>query len=116
MLAAAGIDLESVHVLDGHSLLDQWSRDFILSEHWPGSDTDITHWATLRGPDFQYIENYGKGGRVDFFEYYDLRNDPGQLVNLLGDADPANDPSEQRLSELARDLAAARSCEGSTCP
>jgi hypothetical protein len=54
---------------------------------------------------------------VTFREYYDLRADPFQLVNVLADGDPANDPDVDQLSDW---LERERQCAGQTgqlpCP
>jgi hypothetical protein len=42
----------------------------------------------------------------------DLRRDPGMERNLLADDDPGNDPP----ATLAAELAAARTCQGASCP
>lgn len=71
-------------------------------------------WASLRTRDYQYVEYYGPDDRtVTFREYYDLRRDPWQLENVLGDETPDNDPDVERLSaQLARD----RRCSQKACP
>ena len=98
---------------DGHSLLSGASRDRLLLEHWAGGMPYVPTWASLRTHDYQFIEYYDETGTVMFREYYDLANDPWQLVNLFGDSDPSNDPDIQALSE---NLAADRNCAGVTCP
>ena len=57
-------------------------------------------------------ENYDQPGGGTFREYYDLDRDPGMERNLLADDDPGNDPP----ATLAAELAAARTCEGASCP
>ncbi|MGH2754674.1 MAG: sulfatase family protein [Actinomycetota bacterium] len=116
ILEAAGAEPELVYPMDGRSLLTGGRRDHILSEHFPGLTTDISHWATLRSRDYQYVEHYDSEGKVAFREYYDLVEDPWQLVNVLGDDDPANDPDAGTLEELAAELTRARRCEGTDCP
>jgi hypothetical protein len=49
-------------------------------------------------------------------EYYDLLNDPFQLTNLLGDADPSNDPSADKVALLSLQLERDRNCAGTTGP
>ena len=116
ILEAAGVTPDLVYPMDGTSMLGSDDRDFILSEHFPGLTTDITHWATLRARDYQYIEHYNSDGEVAFREYYDLVEDPWQLVNLLGDGDTGNDPDEATLADLAKELVKARRCKGDACP
>ena len=48
-----------------------------------------------------------------FREYYDLVHDRWQLVNLLHDGDPGNDPD---VGPLHDQLTADRSCVGGACP
>jgi hypothetical protein len=72
----------------------------------------VPDWTALRTPDYSYVE-YTVEGKVVFREYYDLANDPLELENLLGDADPTNDPD---IGELKRRLEDARHCAGRTCP
>jgi hypothetical protein len=50
---------------------------------------------------------------VTFREYYNLQADPYQLVNLLADGVPSNDPDTAPLSQTLR---AARQCVGASCP
>jgi arylsulfatase A-like enzyme len=77
-------------------------------------------WASIRSDDYQYAEYYGSDGGVMLREYYDLRSDPWQLTNLLGDEDPLNDPTPDRVAALSARLALDRRCEGTsgpdTCP
>jgi arylsulfatase A-like enzyme len=100
--------------LDGHSLLDSsWARRRILTETG-GSVTNPPPWASIRSGRYQYVEYYAEDmTTVVFREYYDLRADPWQLVNLLRDGDPTNNPDVASLATL---LAADRSCAGDACP
>ena len=115
ILAAAGI--ESLNApIDGHSILDPSVRTEMLTE-LRRSRRSIPIWASLRGAGYQYVQYYAADDTtVTFREYYDLGRDPWQLVNLLGDADPANDPDPTHLADLSARLWAARSCAGATCP
>jgi arylsulfatase A-like enzyme len=115
VLAAAGIRPDPDDPVDGRSLLDGRRRERLLAEYWrdQANAPGIGDWAALRGPSWQYIENYDQpGGAGTYREYYDLHRDPGMEDNLLADADPANDPP----ATLAADLAAARACKGAGCP
>lgn len=49
---------------------------------------------------------------MTFREYYDLVSDPWQLTNLLGDANPDNDPPAGELAALALLLSRDRRCVG----
>jgi hypothetical protein len=59
----------------------------------------------------EYVSDRTK--EVTFREYYRIRGDPYQLVNLLHDGDDANDPNVARLAAV---LARLRSCAGAQCP
>ena len=48
----------------------------------------------------------------DFREFYGIRGDPHQLVNVLRDRDPTNDPDVAALSAVLERL---RRCAGETC-
>ena len=111
LLEAAGI--EPPAGLDGLSLLGDAERDRLLIEQWGDEETYVPTMASLRADDYQYVEYYGAGGRVIAREYYDLAADPWQRRNLLGDADPGNDPDVRALARRLRD---DRSCAGSPCP
>jgi Sulfatase len=81
---------------------------------WPGLRT-IPTWASIRTVAYQYSEYYdiANPATVTFREYYNLQADPYQLVNLLADGVPANDPDTAPLSQALR---AARQCAGASCP
>lgn len=115
ILAAAGVSPEGAS-FDGRSLLDEsWAREHILLEFFgPEEERLVPPWASLRTHAYQYTEYYSQDGVVIFREYYDLAQDPWQLHNLYGDADPANDPPDG--AELHDRLAEARACVGTTCP
>jgi arylsulfatase A-like enzyme len=101
--------------LDGRSLLDaSWARGRILTESGGGPGRGPPQCASLRAGRYQYVEYYAEDGTtVVFREYYDLRADSWQLVNLLRDGDPSNNPD---VPQLHAQLAADRACTGSTCP
>jgi arylsulfatase A-like enzyme len=115
IMAAAGLD-ERLGEMDARSLLDDsWKRDRFLSEYEidPRSEKTPT-WATLRTLDYQYVEYYAEDGEtVEYREYYDLRDDPWELHNLLDDDTESNDPD---VDALSRQLAADRACAGADCP
>jgi arylsulfatase A-like enzyme len=115
VLEAAGIAPDPGDTVDGRSLLDGRRRQRLLAEYWHdrANAPGIRDWAALRAPGWQYVENYDQPGRAGTFrEFYDLTGDPGMERNLLADADPANDPP----ATLAAELAAARACQGTSCP
>lgn len=113
-LHAAGLSPALVHPLDGRSFLAPEGRDEILLEYARDPGFNYPQWASLRGPDWQYVEYYDDDGTtVTFREYYDLVADPYQLENLLADTEPGNDPD---VASLGARLAAARRCAGADCP
>jgi arylsulfatase A-like enzyme len=89
---------------------------------------DIPAWASIRTPTYQYIEYYQNdcsdqpdpctlNGTLEFAEYYDLMTDPWQIDNLLSPTvtgKPQPDPA--LISELSRQVQAARTCAGTTGP
>jgi N-acetylglucosamine-6-sulfatase len=96
-------------VPDGRSLFPlfrdrglAWGRE-LLVEGAPG--IMAVAYAALRNDRFVYAE-HDNGER----ELYDLRRDPDQLRNVVGD--PAYGSVEARLAER---LAALQTCAGSTC-
>ncbi len=119
ILEAAGI-AGTTPALDGRSLVDQsWTRDRMLTESFVNVEaftTDLPPWASLRDNKMQYVEYYGEGGEIVFREYYDLKEDPFQLLNLLGDDDTGNDPPAEELEALHVQLEADRRCAGPACP
>jgi hypothetical protein len=106
VLEATGISPDPAFPLDGRSLLGPASRSKILTEGWTGRGG----WSSIRTPDYQFVLLTDGLGQVRFREYYALRRDPWQLVNLLGDRRGRNDPF---TGPLQQELAAARVCAGS---
>ena len=103
--------------MDGRSLFSRrWTRDHLLIEYFKGDTASTPTWASLTAPAYQYVENYDEDWNVTFREYYDLVQDPWQLVNTLGDFDPTNDPSPAMLAELSARVVGDRACAGSSCP
>ena len=116
VLDATGASADSEHPLDGRSLLRSWDRDHVYSENKFGGQ-GFPSWSTVRTHTDQYIEWYDEDlETISFREYYDLTSDPWQLTNLLGDSDPTNDPSPERLGELSLLIARDRRCEGTEGP
>jgi arylsulfatase A-like enzyme len=111
--------------MDGVSLLDKSrQRNRIFTEFWRNGDFNpgiIPPWASVRTRTYHYIEYYKEDGGTPLLwpdgspvrEYYDLTNDPYELVNLLHDGDSQNDPPTASIeSQLQRD----RLCSGDSCP
>ena len=114
ILDAAGIEPDPAVPLDGRSLLDRaWSRPRMLLEFWPWSGSTSIAWASSWARRYQYTEYYDEAGEIVFREYYDLVHDRWQLVNLLHDGRPGNDPD---IGPLHDRLTADRSCVGTACP
>jgi arylsulfatase A-like enzyme len=111
MFAAAGVEAPSA--FDGRNLLDRTSdRARLLLESWRISDEPS--WTAVLTKSWIYVEYVSdRTKEVTFREYYRIRGDPYQLVNLLHDGDDANDPNVARLAAL---LARLRSCAGAQCP
>jgi arylsulfatase A-like enzyme len=113
VLQATGLSADPAFPVDGHSLLLPRRRERLLLEYWRSPDGGPPGWASIGDDTFQYIEWYSDDATtVTFREYYKLVADPWQLQNLLGDADPANDPNVAALSAL---LAQHRDCVGPPC-
>jgi arylsulfatase A-like enzyme len=115
ILESVGIAPDPAYPMDGKSLFSAEPRRELLLEYF-GSRVgeDVPAWAATRSLTYQYIEYYDPTtGTTEFTEYYDLSNDPWQLLNLLGDADPTNDPPAPVFSVT---LNQARDCEGPDCP
>ena len=113
---AVGVEPDERWPVDGTSLIrNEGKREDILLEYWqelPGNDAYVS-WAAVRTNDLLYVEYYEKDlSTVRFREYYDLRNDPSEMDNLLGDDDTSNDPE---LAEIQARLEELRRCEGASC-
>ena len=118
-LAAAGLSPNLKYPFDGRSFFSGGGRtESLLEYHYSPDFTSIPSWASIRSAGFQYIEWYKDeaGTTLRAREYYDLANDPWQLVNLLGDGDATNDPSPAVLADLAARLARYRQCKGTAEP
>ena len=114
LLEAAALTPTLTYPLDGKSLLSSTPRTEAYLEYHKSNDSGLRPWASLRGETWQYVEWYEVDTGVrSFREYYDLTTDPYQLVNILRDGDPTNDPA---LAPLHAQLDAARTCSGVTCP
>ena len=103
--------------IDGVSWLRPGERDRLHLEYFYSLDnTSIRTWYGTVTKTYEYVEFYQKSTTdktLWFREYYDLDNDPYQLVNLLHDGTKADDPP---LAPLHRQLTKDRTCVGSACP
>jgi arylsulfatase A-like enzyme len=115
VLAGAGVRVRDGEApLDGRSQLSHRSRSRLLVEYQKDPFFPYPTWASLRGPGVVYTEWYGDDDEtVAFREYYDLRRDPAENDNLLGDGVAENDPP---VADLSAELARARRCAGWRCP
>ena len=79
------------------------------------NNPNIPTWASVRTAAYQYTESYDTANpaNVTFREYHNLQTGPYQLVNLLADGIPSNDPDTVPLSQSLR---AASQCVGAGCP
>jgi N-acetylglucosamine-6-sulfatase len=106
---AAGV--EPTHPLGIDLLRPTARRSVLLLEFWRLPHYFIPSWKAFVAPDSEFIR-YGPDG-VRFEEYYDLRRDPQQLVNLLHDGSTRDDPNVSHLESLLRRFA---TCSGKSCP
>ena len=118
VLQAAGIAPAGAYPLDGRTLLRKSSqRNRILTEGYGGINRYRPvpgNWASIRTNHYMYAEYYKKDEMtLRFHEYYDLRTDPWELHNLLGDGNRSNNPD---LGALHRRLDRDRRCKGTTGP
>jgi arylsulfatase A-like enzyme len=106
--------------MDGTSLLGPPTRTEQFIEYSRDPGFRYPPWASLRDASSQYIEYYEDDGSIAFREYYDLLADPYEMENLLGDADPANDPDvsarSARLAQLATCTGRAETGAPNPCP
>jgi hypothetical protein len=96
--------------------LSGYSRQVALTEYWQDDRNlrAIPNWAAITTDQYQYTEYYDPANPtvIVFREYYNLVNDPWQLVNLLNDGNTGNDPNLTPLHNL---VVAQKACAGSTC-
>ncbi len=110
ILDATGVPADPAYPIDGQSLLGGASRARMLTESWP---EQLPDWAALNTGTYQYVERYGANGGIVFREFYDLRKDPWQLENTLGDRARGNDPN---VALLHQQLIAVMRCAGQNGP
>jgi arylsulfatase A-like enzyme len=104
-------------VMDGRSLLDPWTRSWMLTEGWP--TTQIPYWRALVNDTTHFIQtdDIPASTTLDesFLEWYDLTQDPFELDNRYGPGGAYDLPGEEPAPPLAL-LAQYASCAGATCP
>ena len=103
---------------DGRSLFTSPPRPRLFMEYLTNVESpQIPSWRAIRTQLVHYIEYPDdRTGEITFREYYDLVNDPYELVNLLGDADPTNDPSPDELALLRAQVDRDLRCRGAQGP
>jgi len=117
VLAAANVT-QNLSTMDGRDILNGYARPFAFSEYYydTANANYITSWVSMQNSQFMYAEYYGqntdRNGTPTFREYYDMVNDPYQMVNLLKDSTTANDPN---VNQLSAQLAAMKNCVGNAC-
>ena len=97
--------------VDGRSLFSSRRRTHLLLEFF--HELRVPSWSSIRTPRAQYIEYYGRHGRVTFRELYNTERDPWQLHNRWRQR---REFKAGRASRLRAVLSAARHCSGSRCP
>ncbi len=111
---AAGLPA-SAEGMDGVSIFDRAERPQLLFEHWGSQKRGhVPTWFSVRSDAYQFVRYQTSRGQVR--EYYDLKTDPWQLHNLLGDADPSNDPAPAHIRRLDKLLSRLKECRGASCP
>jgi arylsulfatase A-like enzyme len=122
VLQATGVTPNPAYPIDGRTLLGTDShRQRLLTEYFIGTEfrgSPQGMWASTRTDTYQYTEYYGAdGSTVVFREYYNLRKDPWELHNLLGDATTLNDPNVAALHlQLAQDRVCVGTVGANACP
>lgn len=99
------------HAVDGRSLLGAHERTETLLEF--AEEGGVPTWASIYTKGYQFIQIYRDDGKVSFEEYYDLIDDEWQLVNLLHNGKPDDNPDTGPLIDA---LKAAQACAGENCP
>ena len=114
VLAAAGIEPD--HEVDGTNIFQPgFDREVMLTEYYEdvANGNYVPDWTSIRTAEFMYAEYFDANDSVVFREYYDLVADPFELVNLLQDGNPANDPNFAPLSIMIQSYG---TCAGAACP
>ncbi len=117
VLQASGVGLPpGAPALDGESLLQPSHRTALYAEYYKDPSNDKTPtWRMVRTAAVKCVQTYDALGSVTFREYYRLTEAPLEMTNVLGDRDPANDPSTSELHQLATQVSLFAGCAGGTC-
>jgi arylsulfatase A-like enzyme len=118
VLEAAKVPAEDMSSMDGYSLLGDHDRTYMFTEHWGNPHKDLSDWASIRTRDYQYTEYYTRlpgedSDTISFREYYDLKEDPYELVNLYANHDQQDDPNPVPLGATVEGF---RTCSEDSCP
>ena len=114
ILHAARLHTDPGLPMDGKSLLKKtWDRNQMFLEFYPTKKSQIPKWKSVRSNKYQYVEYYHPNGEIAFREYYNMKKDPWQLVNLFKDGKPGNDPAKKPLERKIKRL---RNCVANECP
>ena len=114
ILDAARLHTDPGLPMDGKSLLNKdWDRRQMFMEFYPTRKSQIPEWKSVRTDAYQYVEYYHDNGNIAFREYYDMKKDPWQLVNLFKDGKPRNDPGKKWLEKRIKRF---RDCVDNECP
>ena len=115
------LDVEPVHRLDGHSLLDGRGRpggsfyeyfrdDSLVARREAGRAPGLVpNWAMYRQGNRSYIQFYDRRGSIIRHEFY---ADRWQKRNLLHPSHAEDRPRERVLRKFRQRLAEARTCAG----
>jgi arylsulfatase A-like enzyme len=89
------------YTVDGHSLLDNWRRRWLLLEFQAPNNRVIPPWSSYLAPGQRQYIHWSDG----FVEDYDLRSDPAEM-------NASNVPD----AAIETKLNAAETCSGDKCP
>ena len=109
ILDATGIQAD--YMIDGVSLFAPHEREWLLVE---GPTDAVNPRLPFWRHGYVSSSTHYFEWRDGFREYYDLRSDPWELSNLLGDRDASNDPADEEA--IAAMVEAAAQCAGPPCP
>src|SRR4051794_21434799 len=99
ILQAAGVPAPTDPPMDGRPLLAPGNGGLAPGENSVYLEyfqdplyPTVPAWSSILSDDAQYVRWFDSDGATTEREFYDLADDPYELVNLFGDASAANDP------------------------